>query len=585
MEVATPLPRGMARPTLPRDWPAWILLALVAAAVALPIAMLVLGSVSGARLPGDIGLERLTLGNYVAVYTDPRTYRVMSNTVLYVAGSVALGLAISVALAWIVARTDLPLKWLAYAGIPLALAIPGMLEAMVWVLLFSPRIGFVNRAAMSAFGLERAPFDVYSLLGMIALEGLRLVPTGFLLLAPLFLRIDPSLEEAATVAGGRLGSVLRRVTLPLLVPGVLAVVVYQGISVLANFEVPGIIGLPGQIYVFSTLIYTYTSGTASSGGNDYGSATALAVLYLALSAVAIWIYARATARAARFSVVTGRGYRPRPIALGRARPLAAAGVLAYLGIAVVLPLLVLLWTSLTPRILQPSADALGRLTDRNWRALLANDDLVQVTLNTAFVTIVTASATVVAALAIAWVVTRTRFPGRRLLDQLSFVTHGIPGVIMALALIWIWVRVDWLPIYGTLWIIVLGFVVGFLAYGTRAASAALLQVHAELEEAAYASGASVMRTLRRVFVPLLSPALLGLWIWVALHAVRFVSLPLMLQSGVDNTVLAVYLWREWEAGEINLVAAAGFALVAAMLAVTIVVGRLGIGSRRAAMFG
>src|SRR5207245_4772473 len=140
--------------------------------------------------------------------------------------------------------------------------------------------------------------------------------------------------------------------------------------------------------------YTYTSGTASSGGNDYGSATALAMLYLALSVIAIWIYARATARAARFAVITGRGYRPRPIALGRARPFAVAGVLAYLGIAVVLPLLTLLWTSLTPRILQPSADALARVTDRNWRALLANEDLVHVTLNTAAVTIATASATV-----------------------------------------------------------------------------------------------------------------------------------------------------------------------------------------------
>ena len=564
-------------------WGAWLFTAVVAFFVLVPVGMLLLGSFSSARLPSDFSFAGLTLDNYAAVYTNPLTYRVMTNTLLYVVGSLGLGLAMALAFAWLVARTDVPGKWLVYVAIPLSMVIPGMLESMVWVLLFSPRIGFVNRFATDVLGFASAPFDVYTLGGMIALESIRLVPTAFLMLVPLLLRLDPALEDAGVASGARMTGVLRRITLPLLMPGLISVVVYQTVTVLSSFEVPGIIGLPGQVYVFSTLIYTYTSAAASAGGSAFGSANALAMVYLLISIFGLWIYARVTRNAARFAVVTGRGYRPRAIELGRWRWLALAAMVSYLVVAFVLPLLVLVWTSVTPRILQPTLAALTKLTDQNWRNLFSDLELVQTVANTALVTLATATATVLAALLVGWLAVRTQFRGRRLLDQLAFVSHGVPGVIMALALIWFWVQIDVVPIYGTLWIIVLGFTVGFLAYGARTMSAALLQIHAELEEAAYASGASTLQTIRRIFVPLLLPALGGLWIWVALHAIRFVTLPLMLQTGPDNTVLAAYLWRQWEAGEVNLVGAAGLAMIGVMLVVTIVAGRLGYGTRRAAL--
>ena len=569
-----------------RAWlPAWLFTAVVAALVLLPVAMLVIGSFSRARLPSDFSLDDLTLANYALVYTNPLTYRVMANTLVYVGCSLALGLGLALAIAWLVARTDVPGKMLVYVGVPIAMVIPGMLESMVWVLLFSPRIGFVNRFAMTAFGLESAPFNAYSLPGMIALQAIQLVPTAFLMLLPLLLRLDPAMEEAGAMSGARTGAVLRRVTLPLLLPGLLSVALYQVVTVLSSFEVPGILGLPGQVYVFSTLIYTYTSAAASAGGSDFGAANALAMVYLAINVVGLLVYARVTGQAARFAVVTGRGYRPRPIELGPWRPVAAALLGGFVFVAVALPLLVLLWASLTPLILQPSAAALGRLTDRNWRLLFTNEDLLQTVGNTAIVMLATATIAVLVCLAVGWLVVRTRFPGKGLLEQLAFVSHGVPGIIMALALIWFWVQLEVVPMYGTLWIIVLGFAIGALAYGSRTMAAALLQIHAELEEAAYTSGASVPTTVRRVFVPLLLPALGGLWIWVALHAVRFVTLPLMLQTGPENTVLSVYLWRQWENGEVNLVAAAGLAMVAVMLAITALASRLGLGSRRAALSG
>ncbi len=564
-------------------WGAWLLTAVIALLVLLPVAMLVLGSVSGARLPSDFDASALTLGNYVRVYTSPLTYRVMGNTLIYVAGTIALGLGVALLFAWLVARTDMPGRRLALVAIPLALVIPGLLEAMVWVLLFSPRIGFVNRFAIDGLGLSGAPFDVYTMPGMIALEGLRTVPTAFLMFVPLLLNLDPTLEEAGLAAGARLGAVARRVTLPLLLPGLLAVVLYQAVSVLSSFEVPGIIGLPGRVYVFSTLIYTYTSAAASAGGSDYGAANALAMVYLLINIAGLWLYARVTANAARFAVVTGKAYRPRRIELGSWRWAALAALCAYVFVSLVLPVLVLLWSSLTPRILQPTPTSLASLTAQNWQALFSNEELPQVVGNTAILIVATATLTVAVCFLVGWITVRTRFAAKRLLDQLAFVSHGVPGVIMALALIWLWIQVDAVPIYGTLWIIVLGFSVSFLAYGSRAMSAALLQIHPELEEAAYASGAHAATTIRRVFAPLLLPALSGLWIWVALHAMRFVTIPLMLQTGPDNTVIASYIWRQWENGNVNLVSAVGLAMVATMLVVTLVAARLGHASRRAAL--
>ena len=544
--------------------------------------MLVLGSFSSARLPVDFSWSTVTTGNYTRVYTNPLTYRVLANSLIYVAGTLAAGITMSLGFAWLVARTNMPAKWLAVAGIPLGLIVPSMLESMSWVLLFSPRIGYVNGFFKYLFGLQQPVFNVYTLPGMIALESLRMVPTGFLMMLPLLLRLDPSTEEAASMSGAPFGRIIGRVTLPLLLPGLLAVMLYQGITVLASFEVPGIIGLPGQVYVFSTLIYTYTSASSSAGGSDFGSAAALAMLYLAINVMGLWLYARVTRNAARFAVIGGKSYRPRLMDLGAWRFLALGAIGLYMFISVVLPVLVLLWTSLTPRIVQPGLAALGNVTGAEWARIPGNSELNRVLVNTVIAVILAATFTVLASLVVGWISQRTAFRARRLLDQLSFMSHGLPGVILGLALIWFWVRLS-APVYGTLAIIVIALCTGFLAYGTRSIGAALFQLRRELEEAAYASGAGPSATVRRVVTPLLMPALISLWLWAALQALRIVTLPLMLQTGPENTVLAVYLWNYWDKGEINLVAAVGTAMVAVMFVVTILLSRFGLLSRRSTL--
>jgi iron(III) transport system permease protein len=540
---------------------------LVALLVLVPLGFLVLGSFSSSPWPGDFALSELTVGNYRSVYSDPRTYGVLANTLYYVVGAVIIGVVAAVGFAWLVERTNVPAKALLYAGIPLTAAVPSMLQAMAWVLLLSPRAGFINRYLMGWFDLSEPPFNVYTLAGMTLLESLRVVPTAFLMFVPLLRRMDPALEEAATISGSGPFNTFRKVTLPLLVPGLLAVAIYQTVTVLSVFELPGIIGLPGRIYVFSTMVFASTQTTW--GIPDYAKASTFAMLYLALMLVGVTIYGRAIRRSERFAVVTGKGYRPRPLDLGRWRYLALGLGLIYLLLSVVLPLLVFLWLSLQPYIRLPTLHALSYLTLDPWREFFASESVWTAIINTVLVTLTTATAVVVLSFLISWIVVRTRWAGRNALDQMAFLPHGVPGIVLGVAFAWVFLKIDIIPIYGTIWALTLGFTVSFLAYGTRAINAGLLQIHKELEEAAQMSGAGRLRTFRGVLLPLMLPTFAGLWIWVFLHATRLAGLPLVLTSNPDSKVLAVLLWQAWDDGEFGVVSAIGVSLIVFLLIVGI----------------
>ncbi|MGH7769311.1 MAG: ABC transporter permease [Candidatus Binatia bacterium] len=534
-----------------------------------PVLFLVLGSFSTASLPTDFSLATMGVLNYVEVYGDPGTYALLTNTVVYVAGSVVLAISLATLLAWLVERTNVPLKAVIYAGVPMEMAMPGMLQAMAWVLLFSPRIGFINVLLMKIFGLSEAPVNIYSLAGMIFIEGTSLVSTAFLMLVPLFRGMDPALEEAAAVSGASPRSVARKVTLRLLAPALVAVTIYQAISALERFEIPGILGLPGGIYVFSTKIYSLVH--SATFPPPYGQANALSMVYVAIALIGMYFYYRVIRRSERFAVVTGKGYRPRLIELGRWRYPALALVFLYLAVAIGLPFVTLLYASFLPYLQTPSWEAFQAMTVKNYQMLSRSAGAAIALKNTVIVVFVSATATVLFSFAISMVVVRSKFWGRRLLDQLAFVPHPLPGMVMALAWVWVFLKLDFLPIYGTIWSICIAFIVSFMAYGTRTLNAAILQIHRELEEAAYTSGARPWRTMVRIFFPLMMPAFAGVWIWVALLAARVAGTPLMLAEGQNNMVLSISIWQMWDSGSIGAVAAIGTLLILALMVLTVVI--------------
>jgi iron(III) transport system permease protein len=571
---------------LPTVWPKalkisslWELAVFIAVflAVVTPLLFLVLGSFSEARLPSEFSFARLGLSNYIKVWGDPATYAVVSNTLWFALGSTLYGIAIAATLAWLVERTNIPGKIWIYAGVPMTLAMPGMLQAMAWVLLASPRIGFINKGLIDAFGLTSAPFNIYTLPGMIFIEGLRMVPTAFLMLVPLLRSMDPSLEEAAAMSGARPASALRKVTLGLMLPGLLAVTIYQFTSALEQFEVPGILGLPANIFVFSTKIYAALHGTSSLPA--YGEANALAMLYLLVAVLSIYAYSRVIAKSERFTVITGKGYRPRLLQLGRWRWPAFGLVLLYLALSTIIPFLVLAYASFLPYLQAPSARAFAAMSWDNYNTVIHTDRIGSTLWNTVVMTTVVATAVVLISFLVSIVVVRSKFWGRRLLDQLAFVPHAIPGMVMGLALLWVFLQIDKLGtgLFGSLTSLIIGFTIGYMSYGTRVMNAAVLQVHKDLEEAAKVSGAPQWRVFWRVFFPLLQPAFVGVFIWTVLHVVRSAGKPLILTSGAENEVLAVLIWNMWDQGSIEGAAAIGTLLMLALLAISLVVRQFGFG--------
>jgi iron(III) transport system permease protein len=564
------------RPLPGAIWP-WLVLLAVALMVATPLTFLVLGSFSTSNIPGRFSLTTLGLDNYRQVWLDPDTYAVFGDTLIYVGGAASFSIVVAGILAWLTERTNMPGRIWIYAGVPMTLAMPGMLLGIAWILLLSPRIGFVNMLLQQALGLTTAPFNAYTLQGMILVEGLRLVPTAFLMLVPLLRSMDPALEEAAAMSGAPALSIMRGVTLRLMLPGILAVVIYQAMTALEVFEVPGILGLPGKTYVFSTRIYAALH--TSMGTPEYGIANALAIIYVAISIIAIYFYSRTIGRSGRYAVISGKGYRPRLIDLGGWRWVGLSFCVLYLLLALIIPFLVLAYMSFLPFLQVPSSDALRMMSLNNYAALWGTGQIGGVLYNTLILVVATSTLTVAASFVISLAIVRSRFRGRNLLDQLSFLPHAFPGIVLGLAFLWVFLELDKIgvSIYGGVLTISIAFTVSFMAYGTRAMNAALLQIHKDLEEAAQISGAGSLRVLWRVSLPLMLPSMAGLWIWAMLQAVRQAGTPLILYEGAENQVLSVFIWEMWDHGNSGAVAATGVLTIIALLIVTFAFRALSFG--------
>jgi iron(III) transport system permease protein len=552
----------------------WIILIAVGLAVLTPLTFLVLGSFSLATLPTEFTLSELSFKNYEKVWLDRSTYVLFYNTLVYVTGATAFGITVAAGLAWLVERTNIPGKIWIYAGVPMTLAMPGMLQAMAYVLLLSPRIGYLNEL-LGVFAI--GPINIYSLSGMIFIEGLRLVPTAFLMLVPLLRAMDPALEEAAFMSGANPRRTLRRVTIRLMLPGLLAVLIYQCMTALEVFEVPGILGLPASIYVFSTKIYSVLHSVSTIPA--YGQANALAMIYVVIAIGATWIYAKVISKSERFTIITGKGYRPRELDLGKGRWLALGAVLLFLTFSIILPFLVLAYVSFLPFLQSPSLAAFQMMTVDHYVQLWKTPLIGRVMMNTVYMVVITSTLTVVISFLVSLVIVRSKFWGRKILDQLAFIPHAIPGIVMGLAFLWVFLQGTkyGINLYGGIWAISIAFAVGFMAYGTRSMNAALLQIHKDLEEAAQTSGATPWRTMWRIFCPLMLPTFVGVWVWSMLHAVRIAGKPLLLYEGSENQVLAILIWNMWDEGNIEGVGAIGTLMIVFLLLVTLGLRMAGFG--------
>ena len=535
--------------------------ALLAYLVLLPLALVVLSSFRPGGFPLDSGF---TLNNYVTAYGDPYFLTLLGNTLMFGLGASAFALTMGISLAWLVERSDLPGRELLRGLVLLPMATPPILLAIAWAMLLSPRNGVLNLAMINAFGLGGAPLNIYTLPGMVFVQGLALVPTAYLFLSPAFANMDPNLEEAALASGAGTWALIRRVMLPLLWPPILSAAIFLVIVSLVVFDVPGTLGTPARVFVLSSQIY-YLIANAPGGIPLYGQVSALAMLFLLVLLGLGFAYHRLTRQAQRYRTITGKGFRPRIFPLGRGRPWALAAIVLYFLLSVVAPLLILLWMSLMPYQTGISWAAFKLLTLENHIDFLQNTRMLTATRNSLTIAVVAATCVALLALVISWFTVRLRVPGRQALDVLAFIPIAVPGVMMGVALVYVYITLGAaLPIYGTIWIIAIAYITQYLPFGSRAMSGVMMQLHPELEEVGSTSGAGKLRILRRITFPLIWPAFAAIWIWVLAHALRELSSALLLQ-GRNNSVIPTLLWDYWSGGEPNRTAAGGLWLTIALV--------------------
>ena len=529
--------------------------------VVVPLVILLISSVTPSGFPMDPGW---TLGHYVSTYFDAGFWNLVLTTSQFAVGSTLGALTIGIVMAWLVERTDLPARGLVRVLVILPMATPPVLLAIGWVMLLSPRTGAFNEILQGMFGLETAPFNIFSMPGMIFVEALSLVPSTFLILSPAFRNMDPNLEEAAMTSGASFLTMLRRIIIPLLAPAILAAAVFLMIVGFLVFDIPGVIGMPVGIFVLSSQI-VYLANDAPSGLPEYGAISAMAVFFLVILLLLAYGYQTMTRRASKFVTVTGKGFRPRALALRRWRWPAFGFVCLYFFLATIAPMAILIWTSLMPYQASFSLELLPRLTFGNHLEFFDNRRAVMAAQNSIVIAVVAATAVALLSVLVSWVVIKSKARGKKLIDGLSFLPIAIPGTMIGVALIYVYLTMSSvIPIYGTVWIIAIAYTTNYLSFGSRATHGVMFQLHDDLEDAARTSGAGWLRTMRRVLVPLTMPAILAVWIWVMAHCMRELTSALLLH-GRDNTTVPVLLWGYWTGGEPNKAAAVGVWLVIAML--------------------
>ncbi|MBU6424114.1 MAG: iron ABC transporter permease [Chloroflexi bacterium] len=533
-----------------------------------PVLALIRTSVLVGSRPGFEGT--LSLDSYRRILSSRHLLELVATTFTFAAGSTLVGLVLGGVLAWCVERTNAPLRTLAYPAVFVSFAVPAIVRVIGWILLFGPQAGSANELFRQVTGTDGTVLDIFTLPAMILVEGIFWIPLVFLMMSATFRSMDPSLEEAAMTSGAGTWRTIRRVTASVALPSILSMVLLTFIRAVQAFEVPLLLGVPAGAYTFTTEVYLdVTSGIMP----DYSFSSAYGVLLVAFLVVGIAFYTRATRRASSFSTITGKGFRPRLLDLGGARWIATAIVLAIV-LLQFLPLLAIVSASLLPGFGLKGA-IWEHLTLDNYRTVLADPPIILGLQDSFTIGILSATGVMLITAVVAWVIVRGKTRWGGLLDQLASLPLVLPGIVLGIAVLVLYLRSP-IPVYGTIWILVIAYVTTYLPYGLRYAHPGMLQIHPELEESAELSGAGWLTRFRRVVVPLLLPALFAGWIFVFLISVRELSVAALLYTP-RSPVIATTMLDLWTNGNTNQVTA--FGTLVALISITFAIATYRVSRR------
>jgi iron(III) transport system permease protein len=508
----------------------------------------------------DGTLGDFTFAHYAGLFSGRFFWPSLINTIIYSLGTAIVALVFGITQALIVERTNAPGRKWVFLGAIIALGIPNVLHVVSWLLILG-RAGPVNNAIAATLG-PHFTMDVYSLWGMILIEGMNFVPLVFLLMSAVLRSQDASFEEASMMSGGRPLRTFWSISMRMGLPGILALLLLVFIRAFESFEVPALVGLAGNINVLTTNIYQSSRG---QGFPKYGEAGAYSVCLLIIVIFLIYLYNRLSRNAHKYQSITGKGYRPRVIDLGPAKWFGTALLVFTFLLVTGLPILILIFASLQPFFDGMRPESFGRFTLDNYRLLAEARSFHDAIGNTLVMGAATATVVVPLTAVCAWLAAR-RAPGAWVLDQLATSPLVFPAIVMSVAFLYVFVSLP-IALYGTLLSLIIASTSRYLPYGMRYAYAGVLQIHKELEDASASSGARQLTTFLRIVVPLLAPALIGGWLFVFLLSVQAISLPLLL-VGPGSEIVSVTLFDLWQNGQVTELAAMGVIWIGLMTVVS-----------------
>lgn len=502
---------------------------IIAVLVLLPLAALIYGSFRTSQ-PGQP--SDWTLANYASLFTRG-ALGVLANTLVIAALAAVTSTLGGAVMAWIVCRTDFKHKTLATVLLSLTFYFPGFILAMAWVILGSP--GGLLNGLFGLLGLE-GKLSLYNRTGIIWVMTLHILPFVFLNLRAPLMSIDSSLEEAAKMAGASAWRVISRITLPLTIFPMLSSFLLTFIMAAEQFAIPALLGLPGQVYVLATQLYIFVQTPPP----QYGLASAVGLVLSALTGLSILLQRKLVSRT-DVTAITGKSYRPTLIPLGKTKWLANLIVMGYLLLALGLPALVLVYTSSLKFLTLDLKHAV--FTWRNYQYVLSSPTSTRALWNTLYVSAGGAVIGLVLGTFNAYFLHKVKPRGYRLLDFLSSLPFGIPGIVIGLGFLWGYIQT---PIYGTVWLLVMSYVTRYLPFATETVSGQLVQLDKSLEEAAWSCGSTRLGGLRRVVLPLLWPSLQSGWFLLFMAFFREISSALLVYTA-KTKMISIQIWTFFEA--------------------------------------
>ncbi|MFC1868427.1 ABC transporter permease [Thermodesulfobacteriota bacterium] len=528
-------------------WPQMSIMAIMLVVVGVmtlyPLGMIIFGSLRSS-MPGEPGY--FTLDGYRQFLSDPGILMALWNSFAIAGVRTLISMILAVFFCWVIVRTDTPLKGPLEFMLWLNFFLPALPMTMGWILLLDPHYGFINKLFLKLPFLKESPFNIYSYSGIIWSHMAFSTSVRFLMFTPAFRNMDAALEESARMSGASNLKTLVRITFPLMIPAVLATTMLGFIRAMESFEIELLLGMPAKIFVYATKVFDLLRWEPP----QYPPAMALSTIFMVIIFFMVFIQHRVTKRR-QYTTITGKGYRVNPTSLGRWKYVTLGICLLYIAIFTLLPLTFLVIGTFMK--IAGMFELPDPFTLHHWQTILGDPLFFRSLINSMLMACGAAFVGMIFYSIISYITIRTKLPGRGLLGFMSWLPWSVPGLLLAVGLLWVFLGNPILvPLYGTLYVLIIAMIIKEMSMGVRVMDGSMIQIGNELEEAARSSGASWFYTFRHIIAPLLRPTFLATAVLIFLISIREISVVVMLYSAkckvLSILMLEYYQGRSPEEG-------------------------------------